>query len=130
MNNPERMLYQGNDLGYSLLIGFVALNTFYTVFILNVMDKDPRLGGFVMLTIFLLLLGFLMAIKVRTYSVLWSYLAIIIGVFQGTRILFTVNNVEGLFSLVLDVALITSAVLSVVGGIISLQKAKIRRNLK
>lgn len=130
MNNPERMLYKGNNLGYYLLIGFVTLNTFYTVFILNKMDKDARIGVFVMLTIFLLLFGFLMAIKVRKYSLFWSYLAIIIGVFQSMRILFTINNVEGLLSIVLDIVLILSALLCITGGVVSLRKTKIRNNLK
>lgn len=129
MKKPERMLYQVNLKGYYLLIAFIALNTFYTVFILNEMDKDSQIGIFVMLTIFLILLGFFLAIKLKTYSVKWSYLTIIIGIFQGTRIVFTANNTEGALSLVLDLVLMLSALLCITGGVISLRKSKIRNKL-
>ena len=106
MKNNERLLYQNNNIGYLLIIGFVALNTFYTIFILNNMERDSSVGVFVMLTILLMLMGFLMAIKVKTYSILWSVFALIVGTFQIFRLLFTTNNLTGLFGLVLNIVLV------------------------
>ncbi len=130
MNNNERMLYQNNSIGYLLVIGFVALNTYYTIFILNAMEKNSGVGVFVMLTILLMLLGFLMAIKVKIYSMIWSIISIIVGLFQITRIFFTSNNLEGLFGQSLNVILIVSGILCFCGGVYSARLTKIRNSLK
>jgi len=130
MANNERMLYQNNNLGYFFVIGYIVLNTIYTFFILNVMEKDSGIGIFVMLSIVLLLLGFLMAIKVRIYSLIWSVITIITGVFQFIRIFFTQNNLDGALAIGVDIILIISGIICVSGGLISVKLTKIRRSLK
>lgn len=130
MKNPERLLYQNNNKSYLLVIAFVVLNAAYTIFILNAMDKDYRIGGFVMLTIVLLLVGFLVAIKVRTYSISWSIAALFIGGFQFSRLFFTTNNLEGISSLLLNIILILSSIFCVTGGIVSLVYTGRRNRLK
>lgn len=130
MKNPERMLYQNNNKGYLLVIAFIVFNTIYTVFVLNAMDKDRGIGIFVMLTIALLLLGFLTAIKVRTYSLPWSIAALVMGLFQFSRLFFTTVNFEGTVSLLLNLTLILSSVLCVAGGALSLIYTLKRHRLK
>lgn len=130
MTNDERLLYQNNNLGYFLILGFIVLNTFYTVYVLNAMDRDSTIGVFVMLTIVMLLLGFLMAIKVKIYSILWCYIAIGVGAFQTVRVFFTINNVPGFFGMSLNVILVVSGVLCIIGGVISLNLTKLRQSLK
>lgn len=105
---------------------FIALNTVYSIFILNAMEPDSRSGGFVMLTIVMLLLGFLIAVKLQIYSLPWGYVAIVTGVFQMSRILFTVNNYEGTAFFLLNTALIVSALICLSSGVLSIINTKLR----
>lgn len=130
MKNKERMLYQNNDAGYSLTIGFIITNIVYTIFTLNAMERTAELGIFVMLTIVLLLAGFLIAIKVRIYSVSWSVIGICVGVFQPIRLLFTHSNIEGLYATLLNIVLVISGVFCFSGGLLSLKKSLHRSKLK
>lgn len=129
MKNDERRLYQNNNSGYMLVMVFIALNIIYTFFILNAMEKDQRIGIFVMLTIFLLLMGFLMAIKVRIYSLVWSIITITIGIFQLSRMFFTVNNLEGSLEGMMNIVLVISAIFCICGGVVSVINTMKRKRL-
>lgn len=130
MRNDERRLYQNNNTGYMLVMVYIALNTIYTFFILNSMEKDLRIGTFVMLTIILLLMGFLMAIKVRIYSLTWSIITIVIGFFQFTRLFFTVSNLNSFLAVVMNIVLVLSAIFCLSGGFISVINTNKRNRLK
>jgi uncharacterized membrane protein len=94
------------------------------------MNNDRSIGVFVMLTILLLLVGFLMAIKVRTYSMAWSVTCIFVGVFQATRFFFTKSNLEGSTAILMQIILIVSALFCIGGGVLSVIKTTTRKNLK
>lgn len=113
-----------------MIIAFIALNTVYTVFVLNAMDKDRGIGIFVMLTIALLLLGFLTAIKVRIYSLPWSIFALAMGFFQFSRLFFTTVNLEETHAFLLNLILILSSVICVAGGLLSVIYTAKRNRLK
>lgn len=129
MSKQERKLYQKNTTGYTLILLHVVLNVAYSIFSLNNMDTSLAIGVFIMITIGMLLLGFLTAVKVQNYSMIWSVAAIFIGVFQFSRIFFTTNTAENPLALVLDVLLIASAALFIAGGVVSVKNSKIRKNL-
>lgn len=119
MKTEERLLYQKNKLGNLLILLSIALNVVYSIFILNNMTVDFKLGIFVMITILLLLIGFLTGVKVQAYSKQWSIVAVILGLFQCTRILFTESTLEGNMLLLMTVVLITSGLVCILGGIVS-----------
>ena len=129
MKNNERRLYQNNTTGYLLILLFIVLNIVFTIFTLNAMDKDLSVGIFVMMTIVLLLLGFLMVIKVRIYSMAWSVLAVCVGIFQFSRLFFTPGNLEGAMALFMNIILIVSALFCISGGLVSVINTKKRSSL-
>ncbi len=115
----ERLRFEKNRTPYLLILLFIGLNTLYSILILNAMAAVASLGVFVILTIVLLLLGFLVAVKVHMYSISWSYGAIVLGIFQISRILFTTNNLEGMTAVLMNGVLLSSGVLCAAAGLIS-----------
>ncbi len=88
MANVERKLYESNRSGFVLMLLHIVLNVIFTIYVLNSMATNFEIGIFIMITIALLLLGFLTAVKVQNYSMTWGYVAIIIGLFQFVRLTF------------------------------------------
>lgn len=116
---PERRLYQNNFTGYLLILLYIAICAAHSIFLLNAMEINENLGVIVMLTIVLLLLGFLAAVKVRVYSLGWSYGAIAIGVFQFVRLFFNTGDLSGSPFLIVSILLISSASACITGGVVS-----------
>ncbi|MDC7242354.1 MAG: hypothetical protein PQJ50_18515 [Spirochaetales bacterium] len=125
----ERLRFEKNRTPYLLILLFIGLNTLYSILILNAMAAVASLGVFVILTIVLLLLGFLVAVKVHMYSISWSYGAIVLGIFQISRILFTTNNLEGMTAVLMNGVLLSSGVLCAAAGLISRRISIKRKNL-
>ncbi|QUI24669.1 hypothetical protein HZI73_21240 [Vallitalea pronyensis] len=122
----EKKVYQKNNTGYYLLLTFIAFNTVYTIFRLRDMTVDYNIGLFIIVTIVLSLISFLATIKIRSYSLLWSYLSGCIGIFQIVRFFLMDNKFQGNLNIFLSVMLVISAVCAVAGGIISMIKTKQR----
>lgn len=120
MINHEQKLYQSNKWPYLLLILFIVLNALFSALILNKMPSDKMLGVFIMLTIFLLLMGFLTAVKVKIYSRPFSYIAIVMGIFQGSRIFFSPSQLTGAAASIVFLVCLLSASACAAGGILSL----------
>lgn len=87
MKNIEKMVYQENKKGYNLIMIFIILNFSYMLKMLNNMPTTYRLGIFTMINILLLLLAFLLAVKVKTYSIMWSYIGFLVTFFQVLQML-------------------------------------------
>jgi len=123
----QRRLYEKNKIGYVLVLFHIVLNVFYSINTIKHMDTSYDVGIFIMITIMLLLVGFLTAVKVQNYSMVWSMVAIIIGLFQFSRLLFTDNPVDGMFGSVLIIALVLSGIFCVLGGLVSIKNTQVRR---
>ncbi|WP_461207099.1 hypothetical protein [Clostridium sp. DL1XJH146] len=124
MKSEERKLYQKNKLGYLLIIAFIVLDVIYTIYTLNSMTVNFNIGVFILTTIALLLIGFLTAVKVQTYSISWCYVAIGLGIFQGSRILIEKNII---MNFQMTIIIIVSSIICIFGGIISLNSANKRK---
>lgn len=128
MKQYEKRLYQNNVLGYNLVIGFIILNTIYSILTLKNMVLNYKIGIFVMTNIILSLVSFLAAVKVKNYSILWSYSTFGIGIFQAIR-LFLEN---GIFidrgNTYLTIIMIISIVSVISGSIVSIIRSNKRRS--
>ncbi|WP_058485789.1 hypothetical protein [Defluviitalea phaphyphila] len=120
--NKEKRLYQKNNLGYNFVIWFIILNTIYTIFKLNSMPVNLDIGIFVVITIILSLMGFLIAVKVRSYSLFWSYGSCVIGIIQLVRYFFDMGNID----IILSAYLIVSAICIILAGFVSIKRSKER----
>ncbi len=129
MAKSERRLYQKNTIGYLLVLLHIALNVVYTIFSLNNMPVDYWIGIFIIITIAMLLLGFLTAVKVQSYSMVWSFAAVLLGIFQLSRLLFAPDIPSGSLNTFLFTVLIVSAVLCFAGGVISIRESRTRKKL-
>lgn len=129
MKKIERMLYQKNNLGQNLIFLSIVFNVIYSIFVLNKMYSDWKLGLFVFITILLLLFGFLVGSKVLLYSKEWGYVAIGIGVFQFSRVFIENYYFDNTLLMLLKLCLMASALTSIIGGVISVRRAVIRKQL-
>ncbi|UJF15717.1 hypothetical protein LZ578_00455 [Jeotgalibaca sp. MA1X17-3] len=60
--------YEDNDSAYSLMMLFIALNAFVSLFTLNHMRVSYVVGVYVLLTIAISLFSFLIAVRLRLYQ--------------------------------------------------------------
>lgn len=123
----RRNLYEDNKTGFTLVLLHIILNVVYSIFTIKNMETNYEVGIFIMTTIILLLLGFLTAVKVQKYSMPFSFVAIIIGLFQFTRPFFANNTASEGLTTTLNAFLILSGIVCVLGGIVSIRNARIRR---
>lgn len=128
MKRDEKKLYQVNKLSYNLVMLFVILNTAHAIFTLQNMAVDYSIGFFIMITILISMLSFLTAVKLQTYSVAFSYVAIGIGLVQFIRFIFSPPELEGDLKLYLTILILSSIVFILAGGITSIVRAKKRNN--
>lgn len=126
MNNGEKLLYQNNNLAYNLTLGFILINTIVMIIVLKSMTINIRVGSFILFNIILSLISFLLAIKVKKYSINWAILGVCIGALQGVRS-YTLPQLPSVGTNKLLVALsIISSVLVIMGGIVTYIKGKRR----
>jgi hypothetical protein len=128
MKNGEKLIYQDNKTAYELAIGFILLNTLATILTLNFMEINIRIGTFVMFNIILSLVSFLMAMKVKKYSLSWAYGAVIISIIQFLRSFFMPELADQLKNQMTMIIMIASAGLILASGIVTIGKAKTRLN--
>lgn len=126
MKNNERLLYQKNMKGYTLIILSIICNAIYSIFTLNTMDRNYYLGAEVMITILMLLAGFLIAVKIQNYSFKWSFGALSLGLIQIIRLILSKSMAEGSLLFKLQLVLILSALFSIAGGLFSILVTKKR----
>lgn len=127
MNNGEKLLYQNNNLAYNLTLGFILINTIVMIIVLKSMTINIRVGSFILFNIILSLVSFLLAIKVKKYSVNWAIFGISLGALQGVRS-FALPQLPSVGTNKILVALsIISSVFVIMGGIVTYIKGK-RRN--
>jgi hypothetical protein len=131
MRHKERRLFQKNKIGFLLMLVFIILNTVFSIYTLNSMTQDYYLGTFTMQTIVLLLFGFLTAVKIQTYSsVWWCFAAVVMGLYQGSRVFFTQTLMEGSQLFLFNIILIVSAGFCIAGGILSAKWTKERQTIE
>lgn len=123
MKNIEKMLYQENKLGSSLVVLFIVLNMAYTIFNLKNMPVEFSLGVFVMFNIILSLVGFLASTKMKVYLVKWGYFGILLSIVQVFRVANIPEGYETLLNTSLVVLVLTSAVALFAGSLITIIKS-------
>lgn len=128
MIRDEKKLYQNNILGYNLVMGFIVLNTVYAIFKLKSMTLDYNIGIFIMSNIILSLLSFLNAVKVKNYSILWSYITFFIGIFQIIRFILGDNNFSDKGNIILSLILLLSIISIFLSACVSILRSKKRQN--
>lgn len=127
MIRDEKKLFQTNKLSYNLVMLFVILNTAHAIFTLQNMTVNYMLGIFIMITIFISMISFLTAVKLQTYSMTWSYIAIGIGILQGLKYVFRPEEIVGTMETALTILVILSMVFIFIGAIISINRTKRRQ---
>jgi len=128
MANDERKLYHENKMSYNLCLLFVSLSTLHAILVLRKMTTNYTVGIFFITTIIVLMVGFLCAVKLMTYSIKYGYVAIILGFYQVFQI-FTIPDVfQGSERLFMILVLIAAIISIVVSGVSSIVKTKQRTN--
>lgn len=119
----EKTIYQPNKLSGNLIMLVIAINVYFVLQVLNVIDKDFHIGVHILSNIFLTLVLFLGSVRVKVYQMNWSYVILGFGVFQILRGLFLIPaEVTGSLETTLTFALVFSGVLAIAAAVISIQK--------
>lgn len=127
MNNPEKMSYQVNKSGSDFVVFFIALNMVYTIFTLKFMPITLAIGTFTLFNIAISLVAFLGSTKYKIYQIKWAYGGIVLALIQAGRILFLPVEFEPGLRMFLIVVLELSAVLLVIGSLITIRKSKVKQ---
>ncbi|GHV92648.1 hypothetical protein AGMMS50268_31510 [Spirochaetia bacterium] len=127
MKQYERLLYQTNSTPGALVMVFLVINTWQTIFTLNgvnVSEAGIRIMEIILLNIFLSFLVFVTASEVKRYSLRWSWIALGIGVFQCLRIFFISSTITGGVRLNITLSLLLSGFLLIIASLLSIGKSK------
>jgi hypothetical protein len=92
------------------------------------MAVNLRIGSFVMLNIILSLVSFLLAMKVKKYSMSWGVFSIILGVLQFSRSFILPESASGGTNRAAVILTIASSLFAMAGGIVTIIKTTVRRN--
>jgi hypothetical protein len=92
------------------------------------MAVNLRIGSFVMLNIILSLVSFLLAMKVKKYSMSWGVFSIILGVLQFSRSFILPESASGGANRAAVILTIASSIFAMAGGIVTIIKTNVRRN--
>lgn len=121
----EKTIYQPNALSYNLIMLVLAFNVYFVLQILQVIDKDIDIGFHVLFNIFMTLVLFLGAVRVKIYDLRWSYVILGFGVFQFVRgFLFLPAEVSGSMETRLTLILALSGLIAIGATILSVIKIK------
>lgn len=123
MKNVEKMLYQENKLGSSLVVLFVVLNMAFTIFNLKNMPVEFSLGVFVMFNIVLSLTGFLASTKMKVYLIKWGYFGVVLSIVQVVRVMNIPEGYEANLNTALVALVLTSAASLLAGSIVTIIKS-------
>lgn len=124
----EKRLYLENKRSQQLIMLFLLGNTVFTLVYINAMSVSARLGFFVMLNIFLSLFVFLMAVRQKVYDLRWGYAGIALGVFQLVRLFWIPVEIINPTRLILQILVIVTAALALVGSTVCIQRSRERQN--
>ena len=114
----EKSLYKANDISYYLIMLAILLNGVFLIQTLNIVDKTFNVGLIILFNIFISLLLFLTAVRVKSYTKPWTYVAVIVGGIQVIRAIFFIpENATTSKAVTLLVLLLVSAIALVVSAI-------------
>jgi small-conductance mechanosensitive channel len=126
MIKDEKLLFQENKLSFQLVLLFIILNTIITILVLKYMKVNVRVSIFVLYNIVLSLLSFLLAMKVKNYSLGWGSFSIIISISQFIRVLIRPEITNASVNQFIIILTILSAGFMMAGGIVAITKTKRR----
>jgi len=126
----EKSLYQPNTLGYNLILLSIALNGYYLIRILNIVEKNYDIGGIVLFNIFVSLLLFLGAVRCKVYNQRWAIGIIVIGAIQAIRPFVSLPEEVVELKTQLILVVVVSGLVLISAGIISLIKVLNQKELK
>lgn len=119
----EITVFRPNRLDASLLYLFIILNTILAMRSLSVMEYSGRIFIFIIFNIILTLFLFLASAQIKNYIKLWSYLTIIVSVFQLMRMFFLPEHTGSAINYILY---IVTGSLGILSGGFSYFKSKNR----
>ena len=88
MKKNELLLYQKNVVPSVIVMLFLIFNTFQTIITLNTIDVSAagiRVMEIILTNIVLSFLVFIASFEIKRYSTRWSWVVLVIGVFQCLR---------------------------------------------
>jgi hypothetical protein len=124
MINPEKMQYQENKSGSSMVTIFILLNMFYTIMMLKSMPMTMAIGSFTMINILISLVAFLASTNFKIYKLKWAYGGVVGAIIQALRFGAIPDSFSSGLKILLLVSLEVSAILLLVGSIITIIKTK------
>lgn len=126
MIKDEKLLFQENKISFQLVLLFIVFNTIITILVLKYMKVNVRVSIFVLYNIVLSLLSFLLAMKVKSYSLGWGRFAIIVSISQFIRVLIRPEITNVSVNRFIIILTILSAGCMMAGGIVAITKTKRR----
>lgn len=128
MAKGEKLFYQDNKTGYSLVLGFILINIAATIFTLKAMYINFNIGIFTLYNIILTLISFLAAIKLKKYSLNWALFVFVISFLQVIRSFRLPELKNADLKQLIIILMLSSTVLLFLGGITTISKFKVRKN--
>ncbi len=124
MKKAQMLIYKPNSLSYWLIVLSLASSTFTDVMILRSIEYNSKVLYFVLGAILTSLLLFLLAVKIKLYSVKWAKAGMVFGVLQFARIFLLPSNI----GIVYVVLMLVAVTLTFAGCIFSIKRTTSRNN--
>lgn len=126
------MLFQKDSFSYSLVLMAVLMEFVYVISILDAMPVSYILGITVIGNIIMLFLLFTCAVKVNVYNKVWSYVAILCGVYVLIRQFVLIPVLLQPYDRLIQIMLsnLAGAVLLLIAGFVSLKNSKSKAKLQ
>lgn len=127
----EKSLYKANVLSYYLVLLAIVLNGIVLIRTLNVVDKTYSVGLIILFNIFVSLLLFLGAVRLKTYAKNWTYIVCVVGAVQVIRAFFYIpENANRSEVITFILLLLVSAVLLILAALYAYNKVILQEKYK
>jgi len=127
----EKSLYKANTLSYYFVLLAIILNGVFLIQSLNVMDKTFDVGLVILFNIFISLLLFLGAVRLKIYAKNWTYIVAGVGIIQFIRSIFYIpENASGSQVTKFVLLLVFSAILLLAAAAYAYRKVILQESYK
>ncbi|GEM02360.1 hypothetical protein SAMN05421839_13020 [Halolactibacillus halophilus] len=120
----SQIYYEQNKPAYSLVMLFLALNAYVALVTLNNMAIGFRLGIYVLLTIIISLVSFLIAVKLKLYKKTGMYMCGLLIAVQTIRLFFLPELPENGF--LMSVLMVVSIISLILALLVTIKKDQVR----
>ncbi len=120
--------YKFNSLGYLSILGFIIIELYHLITLLNTMEYSYLIGVVILFNIAMLLVLFTCALQVKVYSMVSTYVLFVFGVYSICRVGVMFALIPfGSTMIILDVLNVAMGVGAILISLDSIRKIKNQR---